>query len=385
MNSEIYLDNAATTKPYEEVIERMSDVARFTYGNSSSTHKKGIEGHRIVKSASETLSNILHCEPNEIIFTSGGSESNNMAIKGIFDANKGRGRHVITTPIEHPTLINTVKELNKDDGSYDLLAFDDNKNLDIKKLHQLVKKQTILVSIMHVNSETGEIIDLEKASSLTKNLNDRTYFHTDSVQGFCKLPINLNKLNNIDLLSLSGHKIKGPKGIGALYIKKNTNIKCLIEGGSHQYGLRAGTLNTPGIAGLEIAAKLAYNKLQENYDHVRVLNDYTKDMLKQYCKDYIINSPAINSPYILNIAFSGIASEVLLNHLSSKEIYVSAGSACSSSKKHSKVLQSMGVDDKYINGAIRVSFNHENTKAEIDLFIKEVNSILPMLRKFRRK
>lgn len=385
MNSEVYLDNAATTKPYDEVIERMSEVARFSYGNSSSTHKKGIEGNKIVKNALESLANILHCEPNEIIFTSGGSESNNMAIKGIFDANKGRGKHVITTPVEHPTLFNTVKQLSKDGGSYDLLSYDENKNLNLNNLNQFIKDQTILVSLMHVNSETGAILDIDKASSLTKKLNNRTYFHTDSVQGFCKLPINLNQLSNIDLLSLSGHKIKGPKGIGALFIRKNTNISSLIKGENQQFGLRAGTLNTPSIAGLEIAAKLSYSKLQKNYEYVRDLNEYTKEMLNKYCKDYIINSPSNNSPYILNMAFAGIASEVLLNHLSSKNIFVSAGSACSSSKKHSKVLQSMGVDSKYIDGTIRVSLNHTNTKNDIDQFIKEVNSILPMLRMYRRK
>ncbi len=385
MENKIYLDNAASTKPYEEVIFRMSEVARFSYGNSSSTHKLGVKSQKIVKNASETLANILHCEPNELIFTSGGSEANNMAIKGIFDANKGSGKHVITTPYEHPTLINSVINLKKEGGSYDLLPFNDEKILDIDKLHDLINDQTILVSIMQVNSETGAIIDLKNASSITKDKKDNIVFHTDATQGFGKLPINLSQLNNIDLLSLSGHKIKGPKGVGLLYVKKNTNIKCLIKGGSHQYGLRAGTLNTPGIAGLEVAAKLAYKKLNENYDYVSELNEYTREMLKEYIDDYIINSTHPSSPYILNIAFSDIKSEVLLNHLSFKDIFISAGSACSSSKKQSHVLKSMGVNNKYINGAIRISFSFENTKEEIDTFIKEVKDVLPMLRTFRRK
>ncbi|MBN2853771.1 MAG: cysteine desulfurase [Clostridia bacterium] len=386
MNNEIYLDNAASTKPYDEVVERMTEVLKYHYGNASSVHKKGIEAGRIIKSAAVTIAGILNCDPNEIVFTSGGAESNNLAVKGVYEANKGRGSHIITSSYEHPTVLNVVKNMSHNGNMNDILPINSDKTADLNELKDMIKQNTILVSLMHVNSETGAIADIEMASEITREKNSLTIFHSDNVQGFCKIPVDLFKMQNIDLMSISAHKIKGPKGIGALYVRKNTNICCLIDGNRHTNSLRAGTMNTPAIAGFEVAAAMTHRFMKINSEKVSQLKKYLIVNLMSQIDDVLINSPEQSSPYILNVSFKGIKSEVLLNHLSSKEIFVSAGSACSSKKNsYSHVLKAMHVPDDYIGGAIRISFNQDNTQEEIDCLIKEIKEIIPILRMVRRK
>ena len=383
MGNEIYLDNAATTKPNEQVIERMYEVIKYYYGNSSSVHKKGLEANKIIKDTRNTIADIINCEPNEIVFTSGGSEANNLAIKGVYNANKGRGKHVITSLYEHPTILNTIKNLNND---VTYLKIDSNGSIIYNNLEKFINRKTILISLMNVNSEIGAINNIDDISKIAKNINEDVIFHTDNVQGFCKIPIDMTLNNNIDLMSMSAHKIEGPKGVGILYIRKNTKINKIIDGSKQQFGYRAGTLNTAGIAGLEIAAKLANKKINENYNKVKKINEYTRNVLNNEIENIIINSSNSGSPYILSVSFKNIKSEILLNHLSLKNIFISAGSACASRKNtNSHVLEAINIDKDYITGTIRISFNPNNNIDEINRFIKEVKGIIPMLRMIRRK
>ena len=385
-NREVYLDNAASTKPFPEVAARMNEINTYMYGNSSSVHKKGMEAHRIIKESRNVLAEILNCRPEEVFFTSGGSESNNMALKGCAFAGFSNRGKIITSAFEHPTVLNTVGSLS--DFGYDTFICPIDKSGCIKEndLFESVDNKTLLASIMTVNSETGAIIDVNDLASKMKQINPSIVFHTDAVQAFGKYNLDMAEKSCIDMLSASGHKIKGPKGVGLLYVRKGTRLVPLIEGGGHQEGMRSGTENTAGIAGFAMAASI-YSKNRRKYmDHLRDTRDYLIERLDKTIEGFIINSPEESSPYILNVAFRDILSETLLNHLSGKGIYVSAGSACSSRKKSaSHVLKAMDVPDEYISGAIRISLEPGTGREDIDAFIGETAAVLPVLRKFRRK
>jgi len=386
MTSEIYFDNAASTKPYDEVIIRMTEVLKYNYGNSLSVHKKGLEANKIIKSATETLADILKCNTNEIIFTSGGTEANNLAIKGTYYANKGRGHHIITSLYEHASVMSTFNDLKNDGADISYIKISNDGVANIDNLSNLLTEKSIFVSLMKVNNEVGTINNIELASKIVKEKNSNIIFHTDNVQGFCKLPVNLNKLKNIDLMSLSGHKFNGPKGVGALFVRKGTNILPMINGNLYPNHLRAGTLNTAAIAGLEIAAMISNKNMEANFKKVSKLNKYLEENITKEIDDIKILGDKNKVPYITDIAFRNIKSEVLLNHLSAIDIYLSSGSACSSKKQtYSHVLTAMDISKEYIDGVIRISLSHDNTFEEIDRLIKEIKLILPMLRMIRRK
>jgi len=386
MTSEIYFDNAASTKPHDEVITRMTEVLKYNYGNSFSVHKKGIEANKIIKSAANTLANILHCEPSEIVFTSGGTESNNLAIKGAYFANKGRGKHIITSLYEHGSVISSFKALKNDGANISYIEIGKDGIAKIDTLDKVVTDKSIFMSLMQVNNELGTINDIELAANSAKKINNEIIFHTDNVQGFCKLPINLKKLKNVDLMSLSGHKFNGPKGVGALFIRKGTNMLPIINGTFNSNQLRAGTLNTAAIAGMEVAAIISTRNMEENAKKITKLNNYLEEKITKEISDTKILGDKHKVPYITDIAFKDIKSEVLLNHLSAINIFISSGSACSSRKQaYSHVLTAMKISKEYIDGVIRVSLSYDNTFEEIDRLIKEIKLILPMLRMIRRK
>jgi len=382
----VYLDNAASTKPYPEVAERMKEILDFTYGNSSSAHSKGIESYKIVKKSTETLANVLNCHPEEIVITSGAAEANNMAIKSYAFANMKAGKTIITSAYEHPTVLTTVRNMKRFGFDNCICGIDDMGYVKECNIQENVNDDTLMVSIMTVNSETGTFNDIGKISTDVKAINENAAVHTDSVQAFCKYNLDMQKWNNLDMLSVSSHKIKGPKGMGMLYIRKGTNIIPLIDGGGHQMGRRSGTENTAGIAGFALAAEM-YSKESDNYfKHVTEINSYLRKQLAVNISDYIINSPKDASPYVLNIALKDIRSEVVLNHMSGKNIFIAAGSACSSKHKgHSHVLEAMCVPSDYIGGALRVSFGPINTKEEIDIFINELSYVLPRFRSLRKR
>ncbi|MFO7635741.1 MAG: cysteine desulfurase family protein [Clostridia bacterium] len=384
--NDIYLDNASSTMPYPEVTERVCQVLGSQYGNAHSVHYKGMEAFRIISRSAETIANILGCDPTELVFTSGGTESNNLAVKGYAFANRGRGRHILTTEYEHASVRQSLESLRKFDFEPGYIPIGPDKSPDIAVLGDRIRKDTILTSMVMVNSETGSMLDIAKTAAAVKKANARCAFHTDAVQGFLKYEIRLDLLEQIDMMSFSAHKIRGPKGIGLLFVRKKTNLEGILSGGNHQNGLRAGTENTPLIAGFAMACELTHARMKNNFMHVSNLKNHLLERLSPLSEQIMLLSPGDASPYILSVSFKGIKGEVLLNHLSSKGICLSAGSACSSrTKVHSHVLEAMHVPKEFMEGAIRFSFNEMNTTVEIDAAVGEIMKILPGLQAIRRK
>lgn len=379
MQNKIYLDNSATTKPFDEVVDEMMVVLREEYGNPSSSHTMGLNAEKLMKSSRERIAKVIKCNLNELIFTSGGTEANNLAIRGTVLANSRRGNHIITTKIEHDSVLNTFKCLEKEGYKVTYLNVSNEGIVDLKELENTISADTIFVSIMHVNSETGTIQPIEYISKLIKNKN--VIFHTDAVQSFGKILTNVNELG-VDLMTISSHKIHGPKGVGAIYIKKGTNISSLILGGGQEGNIRAGTENIPGIIGFGKAASIQKDMIQ-----IEKLRNHLQDNIISKINDTFVNGSVENRvPHILNISFLGVRGEVLLNALTNEGIFVSTGSACSSKKNiFSHVLGAMGIDDARKEGAIRFSLGVLNTKEEIDICIEKLIPIVQQLRRFKRR
>ncbi|MGI6669357.1 MAG: cysteine desulfurase family protein [Acetivibrionales bacterium] len=385
MHSEIYLDNASTTRQFDEVTALMADVASNKYGNPSSLHTKGIEAEKLVRSARETIAETLGADIGEIIFTSGGTESNNLAVIGYLEANHRRGNHVITTKTEHPSVLEVYRHLEEKGYRVDYIGVDGNGMIDLNQLRDKLCRDTVLVSVIAVNNETGTIQDLGKISSIRDELSPQAVIHADAVQAYCKMPI-MPRDSGIGLMSFSSHKIHGPKGIGALYVSEKLRIKPLLYGGGQESLLRSGTENVPGIAGFGLAAAMMFETLDDNYRKVRLLKELFIDKLSSSGIVHKVISPPDGSPYIVNVAFEGVRGEVLLHHLEQKGIYVSTGSACSSRKNtRSHVLEAMGIADDLIDGAIRFSFSTFNTEQEIGIVIETLKEIVPAVRIRRRQ
>ncbi|SUY47858.1 cysteine desulfurase family protein [Clostridium putrefaciens] len=377
---EIYLDNSATTKPYNEVIEILVSTMKEVYGNPSSAHKLGFMAEKKLNEARDTISNTINCSKEEIIFTSGGSESNNLAIKGFVKS----GNHIITCATEHSSVLNTIKEMEKQGVKVTYLSLDTEGKIDLEELKNSINKDTVLVSLMHVNNETGIIQDLKSIGNIIKEKSHRAKFHVDSVQGFGKLNINVQECN-IDLLSASGHKIHAPRGVGFLYIKNKLRPKPLIEGGGQEKGFRGGTENVASITALALASKIMCDNIKENYIKVKSIKAYFIEELKDF-EGVRINSPLKDefSPYILNISFKNIKGEVLLHALEDDGIYVSTGSACSSkNSKESRILKALLVPNDYLEGAIRFSFSEFTTRDEIDYTLQVLKKSLGFLRRVK--
>lgn len=381
---EIYFDNAATTKIDLEVEKKIEEINREIYANPSAMHRFGFYAEEQVKKSSEIIANILHCDVSEIIWTSGGTESNNMAIRGYVDSYKKSGNRIITTKIEHPSVLK-VYEMLKNDG-YDVvyLNVDSEGHIDINELKDYIDDNTILVSIMYVNNEIGSVQNIDAIGKTIKDKNKNCAFHVDFVQGFAKYRINVNK-SNIDFLSISSHKFYGPKGVGILYKNKKLRIKPLILGGSQQNDLRAGTMNVPGIVGTAFAAKIAYNLIDEECDRLKKIKEYLIEKLLELNDNYgiiSINSKKDNgfAPHIVSVTFKRIRAEVMLHALEDEGIYVSAGSACSShNKKASSTLTSIGLKPDLAECTIRISIGKYNKKEEVDTFIEVLNNLIPKL------
>lgn len=377
---EIYLDNSATTKPLDEVVDKMTAVLKNNYGNPSSLHNKGLEAEKVIKSARKNIADKLAVNPEEIYFSSGGTESNNLAIKGIAYNYQNRGRHLITTGVEHPSVLESFLALEEDGFEVSYLKPDKYGNISFDELADSITKYTTLVSLIHINNELGTILPIDEIGRIIKEKNKNTYFHTDCVQSFGKVLLHPKK-SNIDLLTISGHKIHGPKGIGALYKRNGVELKAQIVGGGQESGVRCGTENIPGLAGLIPAVKaLPDYSSQDNYN--KDLNKLKKYFIKQLSKikrKHIINSPENGAPHLLNISFPGIKGEVLIHSLEGEGIYVSTGSAChSKSNEKSHVLRAIGLPAEQIDGTIRISFSHFNTREDIDYTIKILGQQLEM-------
>lgn len=380
---EIYLDNSATTKPYKEVIEVMGDAMEKYYGNPSSLHKIGIKAEKKLDECRQYIASTINANKDEIYFTSGASEGNNLIIKGIPKS----GNHVITTKFEHHSVLKVYEDLEKKGINVTYLDVDKDGMISLKQLEDSINKDTVLISIMFVNNEIGSIQDIEKIGKLIKEKSSRAKFHVDAVQAYGKFFINVKKMN-IDILTTTGHKFHGPKGTGFLYLKKGIRPNSLIHGGSQESGLRAGTHNVPGIIALKKACEISCSNISENYENVLELKTYMINKLKEIDNIYI-NSPndEKHSPYILNITFKGVRAEVLLHMLEEDNIYVSTGSACTSKTNiasGSYVLKAIGLCDKDAEGGVRFSFSEDNTKEEIDIVINNLKRSLSFLRRIKR-
>ena len=383
---EIYLDNSATTRAFDEVVDIVSRAMRTDYGNPSSMHQKGVEAERYVKESKEIIAKTLKVQEKEIFFTSGGTESDNWALIGAASAGSRAGKHLITTKVEHPAVQQTMEYLASIGYEMTYLSVDKQGLIRLEELERELRPDTILVSIMHVNTEVGAVQPVEEAGNLIKQINPKTLFHVDAVQSFGKYKI-FPKKSNIDMLSVSGHKIHGPKGIGFLYIDDHVKIKPIVFGGGQQKGLRSGTENVPGIAGLGKATELMYRDLSEDVARLYELKRYFTEEVLQI-PGVKINGPLYEegAPHIVSVSFAGVRSEVLLHALEERGVYVSAGSACATNKHTvSATLKSMGVAQEMLDSTIRFSFSIFTTEEELEYTLKCLNEILQMLRRYTRR
>ena len=382
---EVYLDNSATTKCYDNVRELVGRVMCEDYGNPSSMHKKGVDAERYVRDAREMFAKLLKVREKEIFFTSGGTESDNLALIGCARANHRMGKHLITTTIEHPAILNTMRYLEEEGFRVTYLPVDKDGCVKLDALEKALCEETILVSIMYVNNEVGSVQPIEEAVRTVKNYNPKILFHVDAVQGFGKYRIWPQKLG-VDLMSISGHKIHGPKGTGVLYINEKVKIKPIVFGGEQQKNIRSGTENVPGIAGIALAAKEIYTDLDGKVAKMRELKEYFIEGIKKIEKTVVHGRVDEKSaPHIVSVGFAGIRSEVLLHTLEDKGIYVSSGSACASNHPAiSGVLKGIGASNEYLDATLRFSFSEFTTKEEIDYTLESLYNCVPMLRKYTR-
>lgn len=376
---EIYLDNSATTKPYPEVVDKMVVALTNQYGNPSAIYKKGIEVEREIKEIRRNIARSLGAKETEIYFTSGGTECNNTIIRSVANLNKKTKKHIISTCIEHPSVLNTLKDLEEQGFEVTYLPVDSQGKISIDDLKNAIKDDTFLVSTMHVNNEIGAIQPIEEIGKYLKTLKQKVYFHVDAVQSYAKIKFRPSKYN-IDFMSVSGHKLHGPKGIGFMYVKENNRIKPLLTGGGQEIGVRSGTENVPGIYGLGKAVEILNQDLQGTIDKIRSLRDLLKKEIVENIDNVKINSPEDGVCHVLNVSFRGVKGEVLLHYLEQKEIYVSTGSACSSKKKGSHVLNAIGLSPEEIEGAIRFSLSDLNTEEEIRETVKVLKESVSDLR-----
>ena len=375
----VYFDNAATTRLDDEVLKEMIPYLKENYGNASSIYKLGRESKKAVEEAREKVAKALNCKPSEIYFTSGGSESDNTAIKGIARANKNKGNHIITSKIEHPAVLETLKELEKEGFETTYISVDENGIIDLEELKKSIKENTILITIMFANNEIGTIEPIEEIGKIAKENN--VYFHTDAVQAVGSIKIDVQKLN-IDSLSLSSHKIYGPKGVGVLYVRSNVKFQNLISGGHQEKAKRAGTENVPGIVGLGKAIEIAYSNLEEHNKKIKELRDYYLEQVKEKIPYIKINGDLEKRlPGNMNISFRFIEGEGLLLNLDLKGISASSGSACTSgSLDPSHVLLAIGVPHEIAHGSLRISIGKYNTKEEVDYLVENLVEIVSRLR-----
>nr|WP_314757479.1 cysteine desulfurase family protein [uncultured Lachnoanaerobaculum sp.] len=383
---DVYFDNSASTKVSEKAIEIMLKTMRDDYANTSGKHIKGVEAESYVKDAADIIAKTLKVKKGEIIFTSGGTESNNMALIGGAMSRKRYGKHIIISGIEHPAVYRPAEFLTEQGFELSVLPVNSEGQVDLELLKSTIRDDTVLVSVMYVNNEIGAIEPVEEISKIIKAENKDILFHVDAIQAYTKLRIN-PKSQGIDMLSASGHKFHGPKGVGFLYIDSNVKINPIIFGGGHQRGMRSGTLNTTGIAGMGVAAKEAYDNFDERINKISDLKYYLMDELEK-TEGAILNTGRGENfaPQVISVSFEDIRAEVLLHALEDRGIYVSSGSACSSNHPGiSGTLKAIGVRENLLDATIRISLSELNNKEEADYFIKNLKELLPLLRKFVRK
>ena len=383
----IYLDNAATTRVFPEVRKMMVHVMEEDFGNPSSKHTKGITAENYIKEAKETICTQLKCKPKEIIFTSGGTESNNMAFIGTAIANRRAGKHVITTRIEHASVHEPMAYLEEMGYDVTYLPVDSTGRVSVEELENAIREDTFLISIMYVNNEVGSVQPIEQIGQMLKKKHPQILFHVDAIQAFGKYKIVPKKLG-VDMMSVSGHKIHGPKGSGFLYVNEKVKIRPILFGGGQQDGMRSGTENVPAIAGLGVAVKEIYTGHSEKraklYELKKRLIAGLQDV-DGVTINALIDPIEETAPHIVSVSFANTRSEVMLHALAQKGVFVSSGSACSSNHPElSGTLQAIGVKSELLDSTLRFSFSVMTTSEEIDYAIEVVKEVLPVLRKFTR-
>ncbi len=419
---EIYLDNSATTRVYPEVAEFMTKIMCEDYGNPSSMHHKGVEAEKYVRQAREIFASLMKCDQKNICFTSGGTESDNLAIIGAAESLRRRGTKIITTQIEHPAVLRTFKYLETQGFEAAYIPVDKAGVIDLRELEKALDQDTVLVSVMHTNNEIGSLQPITQISEFIRKKSPNALFHVDAVQGFGKARIIPRKMG-IDLLSVSSHKIHGPKGVGMLYIGDDVRLTPISYGGGQQGGLRNGTENVPGIAGMALAARMIYEHLDENVKKMyalkeKLINGALKlgdvsvngisseniaentaesiresitegvtESFKESITEGVTESNIVNTaPHIVSLSFTGIRAEVLLHALEDAGVYVSAGSACATNKPEpSATLKAIGLDRSLWDCTLRFSMSEMTTEAEIDATLEALGKLLPVLRRFQRK
>lgn len=379
---EAYFDNAATTAVFSAVKELMVRLLEEDYGNPSSLHMKGVEAERYIKTAAANIAAELKCTEKELVFTSGGTESNNMAVIGAALAHRRAGKHIITTSIEHASVSAAMDFLEKEGFEITRIGVDADGKILLDELKAALREDTILVSAMYVNNELGTIEPIEELCKIVKTYNPKILCHVDAIQAFGKLRFSVKKLS-ADLVSISGHKFHGPKGVGVLFIKDKTLLRPIIYGGGQQREMRSGTENVPAIAGMGLAAKLIYEKHEERTEYLLKLKKRFIEGVTAFSDVYDNSGEA---PHIASISFVGVRSEVMLHALEDRGIYVSAGSACSSNKPHvSNVLQAIGLGKDRLESTLRFSFCGTNTMEQVDYAVEVIGELLPTLRRYVRK
>lgn len=381
---EIYLDNCATTSCYDEVIDEMVEVLKNSNYNPSAAYRGGIQSEKILEKSRKIIASVINTNVNEVYFTSGGSESNNFAIKGIAFANQNRGKKIISSDLEHDSVLETCKILGND-FVIENIPYNSDGIINLEKFSNMITKDTILVSLMHVNNELGIVNPIDRIGEIIKNKNKLTFFHVDAVQSFLKFKIDLKERHkNVDTLSASAHKVHGPKGVGLMYIRENTKILPLISGGGQERGYRSGTENVAGIAGFAKAVDLQKDAYLDEYAEIGRKKEYIKEKIENSIKDVVVNSAVKGANHILNISFLGVGSEILLHSLEMDNILVSTASACSSKKRKSRVLSNLGLSDERLDTSIRFSFSNKTSYEELDYTVEKLIKNIKMIRKTTR-
>ena len=383
---QVYLDNAASTRVSKPVIELMNKAMDEDYANPSAKHLKGMEAEKYLKEAAAKIAKTMKVSEKEIVFTSGGTESNNMALIGAAMARQRYGKHIISTAIEHSAVHQVLVHLADLGFEYSILKVDEKGQISLEELKSLLRADTILVSVMYVNNEIGAVQDIKAIANIVHGYNKDIYMHTDAIQAYGKFKI-FPKKEGIDLLSVSAHKLHGPKGSGFLYIDERVNIKPIIYGGGQQRGFRSGTLNIPGIAGLGEAAKEAYEDFDKEVEYIYSLRDYLIDEITKLNGEGIkLNSDKglKFAPHVLSISISGVRAEVLLHAMEERGIYIASGSACSSNHPGlSGTLKGIGLKEEFLSSTVRVSFSKYNNKEELDFFLANLKELIPQLRRYK--
>lgn len=381
----IYLDNAGSTKPRREVIETLIKSTEKYYGNADGINNFSFSAAQEIKKVKKIISGSLNVNPNEIFFTAGGGDGNNIVLQGIIEANGKHKNHLITTTIEHPTVYEVFKYYEQKGYKVDYLDVNENGIINYEQLKDLVNENTLIVSIGAVNSETGHYQNIEKLVKIVKEKNKNTYFHTDFVQGYGTIDLNISKIG-LDAVTVSGHKIHAFKGIGAVYINKNVNITNIVKGANEENGIVKRTLPTELILSFGKAVKIMIEKRKHEKEHIYKLKKYLYELIEKNIIDVVFNTPKedfISSPKILNVSFLKTKGEVLTHFLGMSEIYVSTGSACSSKKGNSRILTNMGISSNVVDGAIRFSFSYNNTLKEMEKVVEVLKKNVERIRKMR--